>query len=203
MTPVNAPALQLLYTVGPMVESLLRCKADNYLVFRLVHRSASCWQFAFNYTEQTRAYIDVAFAFAVILFTEMGASATRTSPRWLRLCDLFCCSFVWRDGKIRSVPASRADIFKDRSLSPSDKRILMRFLKNTVDALNGEGPLKVGAWRLSLGTTWSCRSFNVHMHKSVSFVTSFSMRFLKHMIGVLNGAAAEVIGSVSPEESQP
>lgn len=29
---------QLLYTVGPMADALLRCKADNYLVFRLIPR---------------------------------------------------------------------------------------------------------------------------------------------------------------------
>ena len=31
--------MQVLYTVGPMVETLIRCKADSYLVFRLMRRS--------------------------------------------------------------------------------------------------------------------------------------------------------------------
>ena len=40
------------------------------------------------------------------------------------------------------VPASRADIFQNTDLSPSSKRNLMRFLKNTLDAIEGKGPLK-------------------------------------------------------------
>ncbi|KAK9820564.1 hypothetical protein WJX72_011702 [[Myrmecia] bisecta] len=39
-------------------------------------------------------------------------------------------SYMWREGKLRQVPCSRADVFKDRSLGPLDKRLLMRFLKN-------------------------------------------------------------------------
>lgn len=42
-------------------------------------------------------------------------------------CDVR--SYVWREGRYVRVPASRADIFKDRSLSPVDKRALMRFLQ--------------------------------------------------------------------------
>lgn len=34
----NEFLLQLLYTTGPMVDALLRFKADSYLVFRLVKR---------------------------------------------------------------------------------------------------------------------------------------------------------------------
>lgn len=42
-----------------------------------------------------------------------------------------------------SVPSFRSDIFKSRTLSPGDKRALMRFLKSTMEALAGGGPLKV------------------------------------------------------------
>ena len=38
-----------------------------------------------------------------------------------------------------SVPASRADIFKDRSLSPLDKRALMRFLQNAQQSFLAQG----------------------------------------------------------------
>ncbi|PRW45613.1 rab s geranylgeranyltransferase component A 2 [Chlorella sorokiniana] len=44
--------------------------------------------------------------------------------------------------QMRSVPSSRADVFKDRQLSPLQKRSLMRFLKAAAEALEGEGPLK-------------------------------------------------------------
>ena len=35
---------------------------------------------------------------------------------------------MWRGGRLARVPASRADVFRDRSLAPVDKRALMRFL---------------------------------------------------------------------------
>ena len=40
------------------------------------------------------------------------------------------------------MPAARADIFRDRSLGPADKRALMRFLGAAADALRGAGPLQ-------------------------------------------------------------
>ncbi|KAL4446312.1 hypothetical protein ABPG77_003119 [Micractinium sp. CCAP 211/92] len=43
---------------------------------------------------------------------------------------------------LRSVPSSRSEVFKDRHLSPVQKRCLMRFLKAAAEALEGEGPLK-------------------------------------------------------------
>lgn len=45
--------------------------------------------------------------------------------------------------RLRSVPSSRSAVFKDRQLSPLQKRSLMRFLKAAGEALEGEGPLKV------------------------------------------------------------
>jgi hypothetical protein len=39
------------------------------------------------------------------------------------------------------VPSSRAEVFRDRSLAPLQKRTLMRFLKACTDAMRGEGPL--------------------------------------------------------------
>ncbi len=54
-----------------------------------------------------------------------------------------CGSYVWRGGRLARVPAARADIFRDRSLQPADKRALMRFLTAAADALRGTGPLQV------------------------------------------------------------
>jgi len=42
-------------------------------------------------------------------------------------------SSLWQHGKLCAVPASRADIFKDRRLTLGDKRKLMRLLKEVVD----------------------------------------------------------------------
>jgi RAB protein geranylgeranyltransferase component A len=47
-------------------------------------------------------------------------------------------SFIWRDGKMNAVPASRADIFRDKTLSLSDKRFLMRFFKLVTDYTENE-----------------------------------------------------------------
>ena len=53
------------------------------------------------------------------------------------------CSCFWQDGQIHKVPGSKADIFKDKHLSLAQKRVLMRFVKNTSEAMQGSGPLKV------------------------------------------------------------
>ncbi len=37
-------------------------------------------------------------------------------------------SYIYTDGKLASVPASRAAVFRDRTLGPMDKRLLTRFL---------------------------------------------------------------------------
>ncbi|CAM6010517.1 unnamed protein product [Sphagnum balticum] len=42
-------------------------------------------------------------------------------------------SYIWRDHVLAVVPASRAEIFQDRSLSLPDKRFLMRFFKLVTD----------------------------------------------------------------------
>jgi hypothetical protein len=42
------------------------------------------------------------------------------------------------------VPASKSDVFRDRSLGIQDKRALMAFLNSAMQAAQGEGPLKVG-----------------------------------------------------------
>uniref|UniRef100_A0A061R5K8 Rab proteins geranylgeranyltransferase component a 1-like n=1 Tax=Tetraselmis sp. GSL018 TaxID=582737 RepID=A0A061R5K8_9CHLO len=48
---------------------------------------------------------------------------------------------LWQHGRLSPVPASRADIFKDRRLSPSEKRRLMRFLKQVLEEDSGSGAL--------------------------------------------------------------
>lgn len=43
-----------------------------------------------------------------------------------------------RDGQMIAVPASRADVFRDKTLSLSDKRFLMRFFKLVTDHTESE-----------------------------------------------------------------
>lgn len=66
----------------------------------------------------------------------------RTEAR-LFACE--SCSYIWRDGHLLPVPASKGDVFRSRALSPTDKRVLMRFLKACGDAIEGRGHLKVGS----------------------------------------------------------
>lgn len=47
------------------------------------------------------------------------------------------CSYLYTGGKLTSVPASRAAVFKDRSLSPMDKRLLTRFLMQLGSSMHG------------------------------------------------------------------
>ena len=55
------------------------------------------------------------------------------------------CSYVWRDGRFWQVPASRADVFKDSTLTPPEKRLLMRFLQKLQQyAMQESG--EVSAW---------------------------------------------------------
>ncbi|KAG0565458.1 hypothetical protein KC19_8G191800 [Ceratodon purpureus] len=48
-------------------------------------------------------------------------------------------SFIWRDGQMTAVPASRSDVFRDKTLSLADKRFLMRFFKLVADYTDSEG----------------------------------------------------------------
>lgn len=57
--------------------------------------------------------------------------------------NVICYSYIWQGGRLQPVPASKGDVFRSRSLSPSDKRLLMRFLKACSDAMEGQGHLVV------------------------------------------------------------
>ncbi|OAE35715.1 hypothetical protein AXG93_1154s1700 [Marchantia polymorpha subsp. ruderalis] len=48
-------------------------------------------------------------------------------------------TYMWTGTVLSAVPSSRADVFKDKSLSLSDKRFLMRFFKLVTDHANAEG----------------------------------------------------------------
>lgn len=52
-------------------------------------------------------------------------------------------SYLWQPGGLRPVPASRSEVFKDRSLGLAQKRAFMKFLKGCAEALEGAGPLQV------------------------------------------------------------
>ncbi len=58
------------------------------------------------------------------------------------LCVILC-SYLWREGRLVPVPATRADIFATDSLSLPQRRSLARFLTAAQAAMQGEGPLKV------------------------------------------------------------
>lgn len=47
------------------------------------------------------------------------------------------CSYLYTGGQLTSIPASRAAVFKDRSLSPMDKRLLTRFLMQLGSSMHG------------------------------------------------------------------
>jgi hypothetical protein len=70
------------------------------------------------------------------------------TPSWV--CA-FCCSYILQDGKLRPIPASRGDIFKDKGLSLKDKRSLMTFLATCMEAVDGKGPLAVGGLAAEAG----------------------------------------------------
>ena len=53
------------------------------------------------------------------------------------------CSYLWRQGGLVPVPAARSDIFLSRELAAAEKRLLMRFLTNCMEAEQGLGRLKV------------------------------------------------------------
>lgn len=50
--------------------------------------------------------------------------------------DLLPCSYVYAGGKLVTVPASRAAVFRDRTLEPMDKRLLTRFLMQLSNTLH-------------------------------------------------------------------
>lgn len=53
-------------------------------------------------------------------------------------------------GDFQLVPSTRAEIFRDRTLSPLQKRTLMRFLKASSEAMQAQGPLKVLYYHMRL-----------------------------------------------------
>mmetsp|Transcript_26686 Transcript_26686/g.87507 ORF Transcript_26686/g.87507 Transcript_26686/m.87507 type:complete len:590 (+) Transcript_26686:68-1837(+) len=46
-------------------------------------------------------------------------------------------TYVWQDGVLQPVPASRTEVFRDRTLPAGDKRALMKFLKTSMEACDG------------------------------------------------------------------
>ncbi|EFJ43075.1 hypothetical protein VOLCADRAFT_106962 [Volvox carteri f. nagariensis] len=51
-------------------------------------------------------------------------------------------SYLLQDGALQPVPASRADIFRDRRLCLGEKRALMRFIQGCLEARSGQGHLQ-------------------------------------------------------------
>jgi hypothetical protein len=70
----------------------------------------------------------------------------RRVPGWCACVR--ACSFIYQDDALRPVPASKADIFKDKRLGLNDKRQLMRFISSCMaagadPATHGSGTLQV------------------------------------------------------------
>ncbi len=77
-----------------------------------------------------------------------GKASRAGKGRLLRkLRVLLCCSYVWREGRLLPVPATKADVFRSRALSGGDKRSLMRFLSACAGAARGTGHLKARSAR--------------------------------------------------------
>ena len=64
-----------------------------------------------------------------------------------KYCEFKALDQTWLlwEGEASPVPASRAEVFRDRSMPPGDKRALMRFLKRVVALAESEAGLVVGS----------------------------------------------------------
>ena len=58
-----------------------------------------------------------------------------------KYCEFKALDQTWLlwEGEASPVPASRAEVFRDRSMPPGDKRALMRFLKRVVALVRRHG----------------------------------------------------------------
>lgn len=50
-------------------------------------------------------------------------------------------NFIFQNGRLRLVPASKSEIFRDKTLGLAEKRALMKFLAECLAAVDGGGPL--------------------------------------------------------------
>ncbi len=142
--------------MGPLVDVLLRCRAQDYLGFRLVHRSGWTWcqLLQQNRLLALQQFVRCRLCLKSLLCHISSSGSTLAQTRLRHFCSGLAThltlkavpgwrSYVWREGRAVAVPASRSDVFRDRSMAPVEKRALMRFLKATVDAISGEGDLRV------------------------------------------------------------
>lgn len=87
-------------------------------------QGASCTYLA--HQELDSILVIVVIAHQVEHHTLLIPSAVQSDEQHVKL--VLGHSYIYTDGKLASVPASRAAVFRDRTLGPVDKRLLTRFL---------------------------------------------------------------------------
>jgi len=87
-------------------------------------QGASCTYLAHHELESV--VVIVITAHQVEHHTLLIPSAVQSDEQHVKL--VLGHSYIYTDGKLASVPASRAAVFRDRTLGPMDKRLLTRFL---------------------------------------------------------------------------
>jgi len=108
-------APRAMYQAEGLVELLVKCGAQHYVELKLID-GCFIWQQGSAVGSSGRGGASGASA------SGAGAAAAAASG-----------------GGLRPVPASRSDIFKDKSLSLGEKRSLMTFLSNGAAAAEGRG----------------------------------------------------------------
>lgn len=162
-------SLQMVFCSDPMIDCLLQARAQHYLEFKLLQGRYDCQQQAAlkRHAQPARTCLSHGCAehaamasparrrmlLCTMQITSVqapskhgaAASAQRVAGDACAMLMLpVVCerSYVWQQGALTAVPASRKDVFETR-LSLADKRCLWRFLKSASEALQGQGPLKV------------------------------------------------------------
>ena len=85
------------------------------------------------------------------------------------------CSYVWKDGQFWQVPASRAEVFKDSTLRPPEKRLLMRFLQKLQQYAareTGEVSSSNGLLKTYSRCVMSCRATTVSLTREAFLPSS-------------------------------
>ncbi len=148
----------MLYQAEELVELLVQCKAHNYIEFKLVESWCALRQGPGARGQEPRAARSCpcpaacapgrgpaalsAPAAGCLCARPPRSTAPALTARPRR--PSAACSYLYAGGALRPVPASKSDVFRDRSLGIQDKRALMAFLNSAMQAAQGEGPLKVG-----------------------------------------------------------
>eukprot|EP00798_Chlamydomonas_sp_ICE-L_P013939 gene13939-19875_t len=107
------------YQAESLVDLLVRTRAHNYMEFKQVEGS-------YIYMLGASSGKGVASRFAAKGVATPGSTAPMLSPHVTAACP---------GGALRPVPASKSDVFQDRTLSLMEKRQLMTFIGSMLEAL--------------------------------------------------------------------